>query len=243
MRTLRSIVRLDSGRGWKTSPRAIRVAALVAAAAFVLAIALIVDRCVPAQEGSTRLPAVIIALQADNATTAAAATALALFVAATCVGCPINLCIAACMIALAPARGFAVALAGTLASAAILHAIGGMVSARRAARWFRKRKALRRELRRSVVAVALARLVPLAPYAVVSLFAGAMRVPRGRYLAGTALGMTPGIAIYALFVDRAEAALRSTHAPAAVAAMLAALFVAAIWIVCERRTNRGHASL
>ena len=184
------------------------------------------------------MSALVAALYAQGATTAAAATALALFVAATCLGCPINLCIAACMIALAPARGFAVAFIGMLASAAILHAIGGFVSARRVARWFGKRRTLRRELRRSLVAVALARLVPVAPYAVVSLFAGAMRVPRGRYLAGTALGMAPGIAIYAVFVDRAEAALRSAHAPAAFAAIMASFLVAAIWVAGERYARR-----
>lgn len=215
-----------------------RTVAAVIAVVFIATVALLVDRGVPAETWSVRLSAAIAALQAMNATAAAATMVFAIFVAATSLGCPINLCIAACMLALAPMHGFAVAFAGTLVSAAILHAIGGVIPARRAARWFRKRKALRRELRRSVVAVALARLVPVAPYAVVSLFAGAMRVPRGRYLAGTALGMAPGIVLYAVFIDRAEAVLRGAHALAALATAGALLVVAAIWIAVERRASR-----
>jgi len=221
-----------------SSPRTIRVIAAIVALVFIATVALVVDRHAPAGAWLAHLSAVIAAAQATNANAATTALVLAAFVAATCLGCPVNLGIAACMIALAPLRGFAAAFAGTLASATILHAIGSLVSARRAARWFRQRKALRRGLRRSVLAVALARLLPVAPYAVVSLFAGAMRVPRGRYLAGTALGMTPGILLYAIFVDRAEAVLRSAHAPAAVAAAGALLVVAAIWIACERRASR-----
>ena len=220
------------------TPNAMRTAAVIIAVVFIATVALLVDRCVPAETWSAHLSAAIAALQAMNATAAAATMVFAIFVAATSLGCPINLCIAASMLALAPMRGSAVAFAGTLASAAILHAIGGMIPARRAARWLRKRKALRRELRRSVVAVALARLVPVAPYAVVSLFAGAMRVPRGRYLAGTALGMAPGIVLYAVFIDRAEAVLRGAHAPAALATAGALLVVAAIWIAVERRASR-----
>lgn len=223
------------------TPNAVRTVAAVIAVVFIATVALLVDRCVAAEIWSAHLSAAIAALQATNTTAAAATTVFAIFVAATCLGGPINLCIAACMLALAPMRGFAVAFAGTLASAAILHAIGGVIPARRAARWFRKRKALRRELRRSVVAVALARLIPVAPYAVVSLFAGAMRAPRGRYLAGTALGMAPGIVLYAVFIDRAEDILRGAHAPAALAAAGALLVVAAIWIACERRASRGRA--
>lgn len=251
MRALRSFVRREDALAPLKAPGssmnasslgAVRAVAAVVAIAFVAVVALVVDRCVPADAWSARLSAAIVGSQATNATAAAAVAVFAMFVAATSLGCPINLCIAACMLALAPLRGFAVAFAGTLASAAILHAIGGRISVRRAARWFRKRKALRRELRRSVVTVALARLVPVAPYAIVSLFAGAMRVPRGRYLAGTALGMAPGILLYAVFIDRAEAVLRGAHAPAAVAAAGALLVVAVVWTLCERRASRRRVS-
>jgi uncharacterized membrane protein YdjX (TVP38/TMEM64 family) len=38
-----------------------------------------------------------------------------------------------------------------------------------------------------------------------------LRVQRVDYVVGTALGMAPGIALYAAFADRAEAALRDPH--------------------------------
>ena len=238
MRTTRPIVRRDDVLSSAASPRLVRAIALVTGIAFVAAVALMVDCFAPSEAWSTRFSNVVTTLQLTNATVATAMAAALLFTAAACVGCPINLCIAVCMIVLSPVRGFVVAFAGTLSSAAILHAAGRMVPPRRSARWFRKRKALQRQLRRSIVAVAFVRLVPVAPYAVVCLFAGALRVPRLRYLAGTALGMLPGIAVYAIFIDRAEAVLRGAHAPAALAAAAATVLVVAIWITCERVAGR-----
>jgi len=238
MRAIGSNVPGDARSARMPSWRAAHVIAFVAALGFIAVAALAAERYIPADALSTQLAAVVNASRATHATAVVAATVFFLFVLATCLGCPINLCIAACMIVLGPMHGFAAAFAGTLASAAILHALGGLVSVRRVARWFGRRRTLRREVRRSVLAVALVRLVPVAPYAVVSLFAGAMRVPHIRYLAGTALGMAPGIVVYAVFIDRAAAVLRGAHAPAALAAAGAALLAFAIWIACSRRARR-----
>jgi uncharacterized membrane protein YdjX (TVP38/TMEM64 family) len=49
--------------------------------------------------------------------------------------------------------------------------------------------------RRGVLAVAAIRLVPVAPFTLVNLVAGASRVRPLDYLVGTALGMAPGIAL------------------------------------------------
>ena len=47
------------------------------------------------------------------------------------------------------------------------------------------------------IAVAIVRIVPIAPYSVVGFMAGAARIHRGDYLIGTALGMLPGTLLYA----------------------------------------------
>jgi hypothetical protein len=87
------------------TPNAMRAVAAVIAIVFIATVALLVDRCVAAETWSAHLSSAIAALQAMNATAAAATMVFAIFVAATCLGCPINLCIAACMLALAPMRG------------------------------------------------------------------------------------------------------------------------------------------
>jgi uncharacterized membrane protein YdjX (TVP38/TMEM64 family) len=53
----------------------------------------------------------------------------------------------------------------------------------------------------------LLRLVPLAPFAVEGIVAGAMRLKLWHLLAGTALGMLPGTLAATLFGDQLETAL------------------------------------
>jgi phospholipase D1/2 len=52
----------------------------------------------------------------------------------------------------------------------------------------------------------LIRIVPVAPYSVVNVIAGAAHVARVPYRIGTALGMLPGIVLNALLIDRLIAA-------------------------------------
>ena len=55
--------------------------------------------------------------------------------------------------------------------------------------------------RRGLLAVAAVRLVPVAPFTVVNVIAGAARIPPRDYLLGTLLGMAPGIALITAFGD------------------------------------------
>src|SRR5262249_10132748 len=58
-----------------------------------------------------------------------------------------------------------------------------------------------------LVAMTLLRLVPLAPFAVEGIVAGAMRLKLWHLLAGTALGMLPGLVATVLFGDQIETVL------------------------------------
>lgn len=180
----------------------------------------------------------LLALRPTHPGAVALGVGCLLFGVAACAGLPVNVCIAASVLLLPTWRGVAVALGGTLASAFTLHRLGACASRRQRLRWLRGRGALLRRLRGSVAAIALVRLLPLAPYWVVSALAGAVRAPLGRYLVGTALGMTPGILVQAVFLDRAQALLRSTHAAAAMAALLALLAMAVAWLLWRRWLRR-----
>lgn len=214
--------------------RALRVSASLLGAAAAGALGWWLGHMAPT-DTLGRVLAWLDAFQQANTSPVAMLVVCASFVVAACIGCPINVCIAASMLALGPWRGVPTALAGTLASASLLHRAGTTLPP---SHRLGRHDALVRRLRGSVAAIALVRLLPVAPYCVVSLLGGIVRAPPGRYLLGTALGMAPGIVVYALFLDRAQAALRSPHALAAFAAVASPLLLAGAWFACTRAMRR-----
>jgi phospholipase D1/2 len=135
---------------------------------------------------------------------------LAAFVAGGLVMFPVNLLMAASMVIFGPWLGSLYALLGSLLNAALLYEIGHHASRRLLTRVAGGRlDRLGAVLARGgLFGVALLRIVPVAPYSVVNLVAGAVPIPRRDYLPGTLLGMLPGTVLYALLVDRAVAAIR-----------------------------------
>jgi uncharacterized membrane protein YdjX (TVP38/TMEM64 family) len=59
----------------------------------------------------------------------------------------------------------------------------------------------KRIAKRGVIAVAILRLVPVAPFTVVNLVAGASHLRPGQFLLGSTLGLAPGIIALTLFSD------------------------------------------
>jgi phospholipase D1/2 len=66
-------------------------------------------------------------------------------------------------------------------------------------------------MKHGLLAMSLLRLVPLAPFAVVGLVAGAMRLKLWHLAAGTAIGMIPGTLAATIFGDQLESALSGGH--------------------------------
>jgi uncharacterized membrane protein YdjX (TVP38/TMEM64 family) len=126
---------------------------------------------------------------------------------------PVNLLIAATIVVLGPLPGALFALAGSTLSATLTHEIGRALPATTTSRWFgmRGERLRRRVVGHGILAIALVRLLPVAPFSIVGFFSGVARVRRRDYLLGTALGMAPGIALYALFLERARAVLLDPH--------------------------------
>ena len=120
---------------------------------------------------------------------------LGAFVGVSLLFFPITVLIAATAAAFGPLLGFVYAATGSLISALITFAIGARVG----------REALNNVLgprlnrvrnkisRRGLIAVALIRLVPIAPFGIINLVAGASRIRLSDFVMGTALGMVPGI--------------------------------------------------
>jgi uncharacterized membrane protein YdjX (TVP38/TMEM64 family) len=108
------------------------------------------------------------------------------------------------VVALGPVLGFICAAVGTLLAASATFAVGRLIGRKAMRRWLgRKAQLLERELEgRGVVAVALIRKVPIAPFTIVNMLVGASGVPYREFIVGTMLGMLPGIAAFALVGDR-----------------------------------------
>lgn len=96
--------------------------------------------------------------------------------------------------------------------------------------------------RRGLLAVTLVRLVPIAPFVVVNLVMGAMRIRLHHYLIGTVVGMLPGMLATTVLGDQlTEAISEPTRANLwiAVAAVLALAMIAFAGQHWLRRTNNA----
>jgi phospholipase D1/2 len=144
---------------------------------------------------------------------------------------------------LGPVLGFIYALAGSLASAALLFLIGrqlGKDGVRRLAG--RRLYAIGRRLARNGIgAVILVRLAPVAPYSVVNLVAGVSQLRLRDFLIGTGLGMAPGTAALVVFGDQLEDLLKRPDPDniLALALIAAALVLGAFALLRWSRRRSG----
>ncbi len=158
---------------------------------------------------------------------------------------PITVLLAATIIAFGPWLGALSALAGSLMSATTLFVLGRTLGSYRIRRWAGSRVELlsRRLAERGFWAVVLVRLLPIAPFSIINLVAGASPVSLRNFVLGTSLGMLPGIAIMATFVGRVEEAIRepSWQAFTAVGLVVAAAWMG-MWYVSGRLQSRQPAA-
>ncbi|MFZ4552863.1 MAG: TVP38/TMEM64 family protein [Aquabacterium sp.] len=115
------------------------------------------------------------------------------FTVATAFGVPVLILLPAGALVFGAWPGAAYALFGILGGAVVTWAIGRYVAAGVVERLLGSRMVLlqRHLSRRGVLTVALSRLLPVAPFLIVNLVAGALRVRLSAYLAGTWLGLLP----------------------------------------------------
>jgi phospholipase D1/2 len=146
---------------------------------------------------------------------------------------PVMVLIAVTAIVLGPIAGFFTALAGSLASAAVLFGVG-RVAGRRWVRRFGGRfvnRISRRLADQGVLAMAVVRVVPVAPFTVVNLAAGASHLRFRDFMIGTILGMTPGVLAFSLLGNQLERVLRDpSPASISVTVGLAAAAVGLGWV-------------
>jgi uncharacterized membrane protein YdjX (TVP38/TMEM64 family) len=141
---------------------------------------------------------------------------------------PVMLLIAVTGIVFGPVVGAMYAIAGALLSAAVTYGIGlwlGRETVRRLV-GSRINRLSRRIAKRGILAMLVVRLLPVAPFTVVNIVAGASHISFRDYMIGTLLGITPGAVITVTFVHNLAEAVRNPSMGAiAVLGLTAALLI------------------
>jgi len=124
---------------------------------------------------------------------------LGIFVGTSIFLFPVTVLIVATAAAFGPWLGFIYAATGALLSAVISFMIGAVIGRDTLTSVLGPRlNRIRRQVRKKgIIAVAVVRLVPVAPFGVVNLVAGASRIRLLDFALGTAIGMLPGITVMA----------------------------------------------
>ena len=119
------------------------------------------------------------------------------YLAGALVAFPLIVLIAATAAAFGPVLGFAYALIGSMASAILMYGVGAWLGRRPLQSVFGPRLGrIRNAISRSgILAVAAVRLVPIAPFSMVNMVAGACEVRMVDYVVGTVLGLLPGLLV------------------------------------------------
>jgi phospholipase D1/2 len=150
---------------------------------------------------------------------------------------PVTVLIAVTGIVFGPFFGTLYALGGAVASAAVTYAIGrrlGRDTVRRLA-GDRLNRISKRLARRGVIAIAVLRLLPLAPFTIVNVVAGASHIGLRDFILGTVIGMAPGILATVVFVDRILEAVRNPGIGTFVSLAAVAGLLVAVAVVVRRR--------
>jgi uncharacterized membrane protein YdjX (TVP38/TMEM64 family) len=181
-------------------------------------------------------------LQTLDASPLAPLLVLAGYVIGGLVVVPVTALIAATGIVFGPVVGTFYSLTGALLSAAVTYALGrriGRHGVRRLA-GSRLNRITRRLARKGTMAIAIARLLPIAPFSVVNAVAGASHIRPREFLLGTAIGMLPGIIAIVVFVDRVTAAVTDPRPYNFVMLIGFAALVIVIALSIYRRLVRRH---
>jgi phosphatidylserine/phosphatidylglycerophosphate/cardiolipin synthase-like enzyme/membrane protein DedA with SNARE-associated domain len=158
---------------------------------------------------------------------------------------PLTVLIAATGIVFGPVFGVIYALAGGLLSGFVSYMIGRKLGRETVRKLAGERlNAISRKLaERGLLAVVLVRVVPVAPYTIVNIVAGASHINLRDFLLGTFIGLLPGVLGIVVFVDRIVATVRNPgFVTFALLAVIAGLLGGSAVMLQRRLARREHAA-
>ncbi len=140
---------------------------------------------------------------------------IALYVGAGIAFLPLTVMVVATIIVYGPGGGFAIASAGTVASASVSFLLGYVLGARPLQRLSGRLLTRLNDRARAhgVMVIAALRILPIAHFHAVSMLAGASRIRFPQYLMGTMLGTLPGIFIISILGNQAKSLVFDPNLP------------------------------
>ncbi len=180
------------------------------ALAVTLALLAIAWRWTPLREWAN-LPALVSLARTLQDMPFTPVAVVASYVIAGLMVAPVMVLIAVTGIVFGPVIGTMYALAGTMLSATVTYWIGHWLGRDIVQRLVGSRinRLSKRIARRGIVAMLVVRMLPIAPFTVVNVVAGASDIRFRDYLLGTLIGMTPGTIIMVTFVHHLAEAVRN----------------------------------
>lgn len=147
---------------------------------------------------------------------------------------PVTVLIVATAFAFDPLPAFLYALTGCLLSAIAGHRLGRLLGKETLQRIAgpRLERLNKRLIKRGLITIMTVRMVPVAPFSVINVAAGALRLRSRDLILGTALGMTPGILAITLFTGGLATLIRepSLKSLALLAVIALAIGTTALWL-------------
>lgn len=156
------------------------------------------------------------------------------YVVAVLMGMPIVVLTSVGALVFPPWPGMVYAMSGMLLGALVTYGIGRFTGAQTMDRWTKGRLSLLSQHlhRRGLVTVIVVRVLPLAPFVMVNMVAGALRVRLRDFMLGSFIGLLPATIGIFLLMDRIVAVWRSPDIKsyAALAGCVVALILLSVWM-------------
>lgn len=154
--------------------------------------------------------------------------AVCVFAAALTMVVPLTFLTVVTVVAFGPFAGFIYSMVGAQLGASLSYGLGVLLGREGVRKWggTTVNAVSQRLAERGLIAIVAIRLVPVAPFAVVNMAAGASHIRFSDLLLGTLIGMMPGTLVIAFFVEKIIESLRGSSAVSGWIVALAVLLVA-----------------
>ncbi|MCC6208802.1 MAG: VTT domain-containing protein [Gammaproteobacteria bacterium] len=174
---------------------------------------------------------------------------IAVYLIGSAVAFPVTMLIIVTILTFDTWPGVFYAFVGTALGALGSYGLGYLINADTVRRLAgRKLHKLKRRLERhGLLTIIVIRIIPIAPFTIVNMVAGASHIRLHEFMIGTIIGMAPGIIIISLFTDRVIESIQSPDAvnlatlAAIIAVILSAIFFLNRWL--KRRTENEWNSM
>jgi phospholipase D1/2 len=218
------------------APRRLIVLGALAIALAALAIAW---RWTPVREWVNLASLVTIARSLENLPLTPLAIAFGYVVAGLAM-VPVMLLIAVTGIVFGPVLGAAYAIAGTMLSAAVTYGLGRWLGRATVHRLLGPRinRLSESVARRGILAMMVIRVLPVAPFTIVNVVAGASHIGFRDFMLGTLLGMSPGIVVTVTFIHNLAEVVRNPSVGTVTVLALVAAFLIGFALLLQRLLGR-----